>query len=771
MDNANDFIIIRGARENNLKNIDINIPKGKIVVFAGASGSGKSSLVFNTVASEAMRELYDTFPLYVRNRMPYYPAADVEEIENLTTPIIVRQRPVTGDFRSTVGTLTGVSPMLRLLFSRCASPHLNLSSAYSFNDPAGMCPSCKGTGRITKFDLNKIFDKNKSLMQGAIQLPGFQVGSYQWQVYANSGFFDCEKPLNQYSENEWDLLLHGSGKIVSVNNTTGSIWAKSYNTKYEGLLDKIERLYLKKSQSAVKGTARKILRDFTVTEACESCHGKRLNDTVLNSRLNGFNIWELGELEISDLMDFLNKRPEDLGKETVSKISEVLENICSIGLGYLTLNRETRSLSGGEAQRLKIISHLTGSLTGLIYIFDEPSRGLHPKDIDRLNNLLLQLKKKGNSILVVEHDRSVMEIADEIVELGPGAGSEGGNIVFQGTLQELSKANTLTGKWLRKPLLWNVRKEKNDGADAMPNENRVYRIEHCSENNLQDVSVVIPKNQLTVISGVAGAGKTTLACVELPKRIPEAIRITQDPVGATERSTPGTYLGVMDDIRKTFAKANNVVPGMFSFNAKGACPDCKGKGVIETEMAFLDPVISVCETCGGSRFSSKALSYTLHEKNIHDILKMTIAEAAEFFKEYKFAEKLHRLIDVGLEYITLGQPTSTMSGGELQRLKLASRLKSKGAVYVMDEPSTGLHGEDVSVLMRLIRQLVNNGNTVVAVDNDFDVIAEADHIIDLGPEGGKDGGTVIFEGSIEELLETKNRSYTAEYFHRELTAR
>lgn len=769
METKNDFIVIKGARENNLKNIDVRIPKGKIVVFAGASGSGKSSLVFDTIGAESMRELYNTFPAYTRNRLPYFPPADVDSIENLTMSIIMKQRTGTGDIRSTVGTLTGVSPMMRLLFSRCAEKGLPLSKAYSFNDPEGMCPVCKGRGRLLKFDLDRVFDMSKSLNEGAIRLPSFQKNSYMWQVYANSGYFDCDKPLKDFTQEEWNNLLHGDERIVNIENNTGSVWEKSYNTKYEGLLDKLERLYLKKEVTASKGTAGKILRDFTVETLCGTCGGKRLKKEALESTIEGLNIWDMGQMEISDLICLMKKLDLRLGREITEKITYVLETIEGIGLGYLNLNREAGTLSGGEAQRLNIVSCLTSALTGVSYIFDEPSKGLHPKDVERLKGLLVKLRDKGNTVLVVEHDKNVMEAADQIIELGPGAGEKGGSIVFQGTMEELYKADTLTGKWLER-----TGREKSRGMkkirETRPwDEKKAFRINNCSKNNLKGFSVTIPENRLTVISGVAGAGKTTLACEELPERIEGAVIITQEPAGKTERSNPATYVGAMEAIRKLFAKENGVPAGMFSFNSKGACPVCRGRGVIESEMAFMDPVISVCEECGGTRFSREALSYKFNGRSIYQVLRMTVSEAMDFFGEYKFAEKLRALKEVGLGYITLGQATATMSGGELQRLKLASRLKSKGRVYIMDEPTTGLHGEDIQVLMDLIERIVENGNTVVAVDNEAGVLERADHIIDLGRDGGRKGGEVLFEGSVKELLE-RGDSYTADYMRKELTA-
>lgn len=753
-----EFIKIRGARENNLKNISLDIPKGKIVAFAGVSGSGKTSIVFDTIASESMRQLYETFPLYVRNKMPYYQAPKADEIRNLTTAIVIDQKTYSGDVRSTAGTMTDISPMLRILFSRYADHSAGASSAYSFNDPSGMCPVCSGLGRTVRFNMDRVLDMKKSLNEGAIQLPGFQIGTYQWQMYANSGRFDPDKPLEDYTEEEMDFFLHGSDLIVEIKNTTGKVWDSSYNLTYEGLLDRIDRLYLKKTQKTVGRATMNLIHDFTDECECPCCHGTRLKPEALESKIEGYSIWDMGQMEVTELITVLQNIADPGTKRAAKKLVARLKDIENIGLGYLNLNRAGSTLSGGEAQRLKIVRHLGSGLVGITYIFDEPSAGLHPRDIVRLNALLLQLRDRGNTVLVVEHNKAVIDIADEIVEVGPKAGRDGGSIIFQGPLEALMKADTPTGLWFREPMAIN----------RNPRKSRSFlKLRDCKVNNLKHLSVDIPAQALTAVTGIAGSGKSSLLCGELPGQYPGTVYISQSPIGVNSRSNPASYIGIMDDIRREFAKASGKGAGWFSFNSRGACPACGGKGIVMTEMAFMDPVTVACEECGGKRYNDEALSHRYCGKTIAEVLDMTVADAMEFFRTPKITAKLRTLSEVGLDYLTLGQPTSTLSGGECQRIKLAAHLKNKNGIYVMDEPAAGLHGADIRLLMRLLNRLVENGNTVIVAEHKYDVICQADWIIDMGPSGGKRGGEIIFEGTVTDLLHCEN-SYTAKYMKKEI---
>lgn len=753
----NEYIEIRGASENNLKRISVSIPKNKLVVVTGVSGSGKSSLVFDTIAVESMRQLGETLPPYVRNRMPHYEAPKAESIDQLSPAIVMDQRPFTGDIRSTVGTMTGAAPMLRLLFSRCAQPHIGSSSAYSFNDPQGMCPACSGLGRTVQFDFDKLLDTSKSLNAGAILFPGHQIGTYQWQLYANAEFLDADKKLCEYSEQEWFNFLHGSGITVEIRNSTGKVW-NDYQLTYEGFLDRINRLYLKRELNTKSKANQRILNDFTVECSCPMCRGARLNEMVLSSRLNGKNIAEAGDMEASELIEWLHGIEQPIGKPVAEKMIRILRGMEQMGLGYLSLNRPSKTLSGGESQRLRIVRHLGSSLTGLTYIFDEPSTGLHPQDVARLITLLKSLRDRGNTILVVEHDKQIIRAADHVIEMGPLAGRFGGRIVFEGTPEQLCEADTLTGQALRQSIAI---------AQHASQRWEYITLSHVNTNNLKDITVHIPKKALTVVSGPAGAGKSSLICGELKRRFADAVHINQEPIGTTSRSNPATYVGIMNDIRKLFAEENKVDAAWFSYNSKGACPVCGGRGEIKTEMAFMDPVTIPCEACHGGRYRPETLQYQLKGKNILDVLSMTIEEAVSFFELPKIRRKLQVLCDVGMGYMTLGQPTSTLSGGECQRVKLASHLKDKNGIYILDEPTTGLHGDDVAHLIKLLNRLVHNGNTVVVIEHDLDVIRQADWNIDLGPGGGKLGGHLVFEGTTDQLVHCMH-SPTAEYLRKEM---
>jgi len=752
-------ILITGARENNLKNIDVKIPKGKLVVFTGVSGSGKSSLVFDTVAAEAARQLNETFPPFIRNRLPRHEPPKAESIDCLTPAIVVDQRAFAGDLRSTVSTMTDAAPMLRVLFSRCAEPRLGLSSAYSWNDPQGMCPACGGLGMKVELDPERMVDESKSLNQGALLFPNHQVGTYQWQLYANSGLYDPDKPLRDFTPEERSELLHGTGHIVEIHNITGTVLGSTYHLQYEGYFDRIERLFLRRDLDSQSKASQRNIQAFTKESPCPVCGGARLSAAALGSRLCGLNIAEMGDLEIDELIGVLDGVTDPVGVPTVRKIQRVLRGVSEMGLGYLCLNRPAPTLSGGEAQRLKVVRHLGSNLVGMTYIFDEPSAGLHPKDTERLCRLLLRLRDRGNTVLVVEHNKEVMRAADVIVDMGPGAGAAGGRVVFQGTMDALLKADTPTAGSLRQ------RVPVNDSPRA-PGEEGLW-IRDAVLHNLQHVNVRIPLHVLTAVSGLAGAGKSSLVCGELIRQHPEAVHISQAPIGTTVRSSPATYIGVMDEIRRLFARENRVSAALFSYNSKGGCPVCRGRGEIKTEMAFLDPVTMPCEACHGSRYSDEALSYRYKGRNILEVLDLTVAEALEVFDEPAIRQKLRPLADVGMGYVTLGQPTSTLSGGECQRIKLASRLRSKSSVYVMDEPSSGLHPRDIGLLMGLLNRLVDAGNTIIVVEHDLDVIRRADWVIDLGPGGGRNGGRVLFEGTPRALLSCRG-SATAEFLRRDL---
>lgn len=729
-------MIVSGARENNLKNISLRIPHGKLVVVTGLSGSGKSSLVFSTIAVEASRQLQDIFPMYVRSRMPHYEPPLADRLDNLTTAVVIEQRQPGSDYRSTVATMTDIAPMLRLLFSRCAQPFVGDSAMYSPNDPRGMCPTCSGLGKTVEFIYNRMFDMDKSLNEGAILFPGHTIGTYQWQIYANSGRFDLDKKLKDYSPEEWEDFMHGSGQYVKIYNGSGGPW-EEYALKYEGVADRLTRLYLKRDQTTLNKTAKKVIEEYTREAPCPHCKGAKRNETVLASLLCGKNIAQVEDMEIADLPAWLDSITHPNGLAVAKKIKKAVENILDLGLGYLNLGRATLSLSGGEIQRLKMVRYLGSSLTGVTYILDEPSAGLHQKDIERLCRLLLRLRDRGNSVLVVEHDQTFIRLADQVIEMGPGAGRKGGQVVFQGTFPELLETDTETSRYLRRQTPYKAKPRQPKGW---------LEVTNARLHNLKDVSVRIPTGVLTAVSGMAGAGKSSLICGEFLRQHPEAIHISQGDIGKTSRSNPATYIGIMDLIRKRFASENGVGAGMFSYNSEGACPACGGKGEIKTEMAFLDPVTRPCETCGGSRYSREALSYTYKGKNILQVLEMTVQEAHDFFEEPQIKRKLATLIQVGMGYMTLGQPTTTLSGGECQRIKLASHLSGKNGIYILDEPTTGLHGEDVALLLQLLEGMVDRGNTVIVIEHNLDVIRSADWVIDMGPAGGKGGGQVLYEG-------------------------
>src|SRR4051794_33382123 len=745
----NEFIEIRGARENNLKDVSLRIPKRQITIFTGVSGSGKSSIVFDTIATEAQRQLYENFSLFVRSFLPRYPPPEADAIENLSMAVVVDQKRLGGGSHSTVGTITDIYTLLRLLFSRVGQPHVGYSNAFSFNDPEGMCRECNGLGRKLGVAWEDFIDKSKSLNEGAIQVPFW--ARWEGSGYAASGYFDNNKKLSKYTKEEFDLLLFGKDRKFKMKLGSGSI-----NVSYLGVVEKIERSYVRRDIKTLSERTQKAVMPYLKERPCTACKGARLSKAALACRINGRNIAELSAMEVDELIPFVTRIAEPVGKEIVTALTERLQAVADIGLGYLTLNRETDTLSGGESQRIKMVKHLGSSLVDAMYIFDEPSVGLHPRDVHRLNELLRKLRDKGNTVLVVEHDPDVIKIADHVVDVGPLAGTAGGRIVFEGSFARLVKADTLTARHLQQalPIKGDVRRAKGKLA-----------VKNARDNNLQNVSVDIPAGVLTAITGVAGSGKSSLISEAFLRQHPGAIVIDQSAVGTTTRSNPATYTGVMDDIRKAFAAANKVDAGLFSFNSKGACENCKGSGVIYTDLAFLEGVKTPCEICHGRRFKGEVLAYRLDGKSISDVLAMPVSDAILFFTQKPIVKKLEAMRDVGLHYLTLGQPLSTLSGGECQRIKLATELHKDGSVYVLDEPTTGLHMSDVGHLLAILDRLVDGGNTVIVIEHNMDVIRRADWIIDLGPEGGSKGGRVVFEGPPEQLATAKG-SLTSRYLTR-----
>ncbi|WP_152394321.1 ATP-binding cassette domain-containing protein [Paenibacillus guangzhouensis] len=747
---AND-IVIEGARENNLKNVNVRIPKQKITIFTGVSGSGKSSLVFDTISAEAQRQLNETFSAFIRNRLPRFSQPDTDRIENLSTAVVIDQKKLGGNSRSTVGTITDIYAMLRLLFSRIGKPFAGNSHVFSFNDPAGMCPECSGVGQVVQFDVDKLLDRSKSLNEGAILFPVFKVGSWYLNTYIHSGLFDNDKRLADFAPTEWDTLLHGKESKIVYRTKGGDI-----KSDYEGLLPKLTRLYLKRDSSEMSDAKRETLNHFLTYSECDLCGGSRLNQAALGCRINGYNIAQCAAMEIGELIPMIEAIQDPVAGPMIDGILTRLNHLVSTGLEYLSLDRQTATLSGGESQRIKMVRHLSSSLTDMIYIFDEPSVGLHPRDVHRLNGMLGQLRDKGNTVLVVEHDREVMEIADYIIDVGPHAGSSGGEIVYEGDFAGLLRADTLTGQYLKQSL-------------PLKTSSRVPKgwmtVAGASLHNLKDVTVDIPVGVLTVVTGVAGSGKSTLINGAFLPSHPEAIVINQSAVGISIRSNPATYTGMMDEIRRLFATANKVSTSLFSFNSKGACSNCQGLGVIYTDLAFLEPIRTTCEICAGRRFSDEVLEYRLNGKSISDVLAMTVREASEFFSGKELLRQLQTLGDVGLGYVTLGQPLSTLSGGECQRIKLAGELHKEGSLYVMDEPTTGLHMSDISRLMDITNRLVDRGNTVVVIEHNLDVIKSADWIIDMGPEGGHQGGRIVFEGTPVQLVAAEH-SITGVYLRK-----
>ncbi|MFI5674105.1 ATP-binding cassette domain-containing protein [Streptomyces cellulosae] len=746
-----DFITLTGARQNNLKDVTLRIPKGRLTVFTGVSGSGKSSVVFDTIAVESQRQLKETFTWFVRNRLPKYERPHADALADLTPAIVVDQRPVGGHSRSTVGTMTDVYSVIRVLFSRHGTPGAGPATAYSFNDPAGMCPACDGLGRAVRPDWDRILDTERSLADGAVRFPPFAPGTWQGQAYTNTDELDPHQPVGEFTAAEREFLMHGRpGSKVTVSGSGGT-----WTTDYEGLADRFERLYVKRDLSTMSQKTRDLVREFLAEGTCPSCDGARLNPAALATRINGLSIADCARMQVTDLIGVLKEIDDPVAGPIAGAAVAALERIDAIGLGYLSLDRETATLSGGEGQRLKTVRHLGSSLTGMTYIFDEPSVGLHPRDVGRLGDLLLRLRDKGNTVLVVEHDPDVIALADHVVDMGPGAGAEGGRVVFEGTPAELTGADTPTGRCLRRRTALKERPRTATGG---------LWVKGADRHNLRDVTVEFPTGVLTVVTGVAGSGKSTLVA-EFTAAHADAVVVDQSSIGISGRSTPATYVGIMDTVRRIFARETGTEPGLFSFNSTGACGGCEGRGIICTDLAFMDPVTTTCQDCEGRRFKDEVLRLTVGGRSIADVLEMTAGQALEFFDDAGVRRRLCALRDVGLTYLTLGRPLSTLSGGERQRMKLATRLHRTGAVYVLDEPTTGLHMSDVEGLLGLLDRLVDTGNTVVVVEHNLEVVAHADWIVDLGPDGGRDGGRVVFEGTPRQLLDAAG-SFTGEHLRR-----
>ncbi len=737
-----DFISIKGARENNLNNVDINIPKKKITVFTGVSGSGKSSIVFDTIANEAGRQLNENYSSFVRGFLPKYKKPEVDSIDNLSMSIIIDQKRLGGNSRSTVGTITDINSLLRLLFSRIGSPHIGPAWNFSFNDTHGMCEKCEGIGRIITIDVDKAIDFEKSLNDGAILLPGHKVGTWMWKMYTKTGFFDNDKPIKDYTEEELDKLLYQ--KTIKVD----SLLVDGMNSSYTGIIEKYNT-----SKSNESESAKKRMEPFLSEMVCSDCNGTRYNDLALSSLINGYNIADMTSMQVDELLKVINDIDNKDVETVIASLSKRLSDLIEIGLDYISLNRETSTLSGGESQRIKMVKYLRSSLVDVCYILDEPSTGLHPRDVHRLNELLIKLRDKGNTVIVVEHDPDVIKVADYIFDIGPKSGKLGGNIVFGGTYKELLSSNTLTGQNMSKRMSF---KEK------IRESNEYFTTKKSSLHNLKDVSLSVPKNIFTVVTGVAGSGKSTLVNSVFAKQYPDAIMIDQSAVSANVRSNPATYVGVMDDIRKLFAKENDVNVGLFSYNSIGACEACNGNGFIKLELSFMDSVEIVCQECEGKRYKEEVYQYKLNNKTIVDVLNMNFVEALDFFLEKKILKKLQSVIDVGLGYMTLGQQLNTLSGGECQRLKLAKELSKKGNIYIMDEPSTGLHMADIKGILDIIDGLVNKGNTVLVIEHNTDIMRNADWIIDIGIDGGSKGGNIVFEGKPQDIVKCE-QSITAKY--------
>ncbi|MFF3852284.1 ATP-binding cassette domain-containing protein [Micromonospora sp. NPDC002575] len=747
---SHDMIEVRGARENNLASVSVDIPKRRLTVFTGVSGSGKSSLVFGTIAAESQRMINETYSAFLQSFMPSLSRPDVDSLRNLSAAIVVDQERMGANSRSTVGTATDAYAMLRIVFSRLGQPHVGPAGAFSFNLAEGMCPTCEGLGRVSDLDVDQLVDVERSLNDGAITVPNFAVDSWYWQSIVGSGLFDPDVKLQDFTAQQWQDFLHKPATKMKVGNHT---------ITYEGLAVKVRRLYLSKDKEPTQPHIRAFVERAVTFATCGGCAGARLNRAALSARIAGRNIAECSAMQISDLAAFVRGIDDPSVAPLVGNLRELLDSLVEIGLGYLSLDRESGSLSGGEAQRVKMVRHLGSSLTDVTYVFDEPTVGLHPHDIARMNGLLLRLRDKGNTVLVVEHKPETIAIADHVVDLGPGAGPDGGRICYAGDVAGLRRADCLTGRHLDHRT--RLREHARTPTGHLP-------IRGANLHNLRDVDVDVPLGVLTVVTGVAGSGKSSLIHGCLPRRAGVVV-VDQSPIRGSRRSNPATYTGLLDPVRSAFAKANKVRPALFSANSEGACPKCRGIGVVYTDLAMMAGVASVCEECEGRRFTPQVLAYTLRGKNISEVLAMSVTEARGFFPSGPARSVLDRLADVGLGYLSLGQPLTTLSGGERQRLKLAIHMGEKAHTYVLDEPTTGLHLADVDKLLALLDRLVDAGNTVVVVEHHQAVMAHADWIIDLGPGAGHDGGRIVFTGTPADLVargDTLTATHLREYVGR-----
>lgn len=741
-----EYITIHNARQNNLKGFDLKIPKRKITIFTGVSGSGKSSIVFDTIAQEAGRQLNENFSKFVRNFLPKYSQPDADAIDNLSMAVVVDQSRLGGNSRSTLGTITDINPLIRLLFSRLGQPYLGPAWNFSFNDPHGMCPTCEGIGRIVGLDLEKALDLEKSLNEGAILLPGYKVGSWLLKSFTNTGFFDNDKPLKEYSEEEMNRFLYAQGEKID------SLYMEGMSSTYEGLVARFNRSNIKGGNESSAATQKKIA-SFKNEQKCPDCQGKRFNPQVLACKIAGYSIADVLAMQVDELLTVLQEISEESVHPLLQNIQARITDLINIGLDYVSLDRETTTLSGGESQRVKMVKHLSSSLNDVIYIFDEPSIGLHPRDVHRLNELLVKLRDKGNTVIVVEHDPDVIKAADHIIDVGPKAGKNGGYITYEGTFEGLLRSDTLTGKAFGQMV---------DFKEAPRRSQQFIETKKSTLHNLKNTALRVPLGVFTVVTGVAGSGKSSLVNGVFAKEYPEAITIDQSAVAGNIRSNPATYSGIMNDIRKLFSQENKVSAGLFSYNSEGACETCKGHGTIKMELSFMDSVEVLCQACGGKRFKEEVYQYRLKGKSIDEVLAMSITEAVEFFEEKAIQRKLKQILVVGLGYMTLGQPLNTLSGGECQRLKLAKELSKKGNIYIMDEPTTGLHMADIKSILAIIERLVEKGNTVIVIEHNLEVMKAADWLIDVGVDGGIRGGEILYEGTPDQLINCQS-SITAQY--------